>query len=197
MTYTFQPQFIKRDSPVPLRLIVGGWIISVIVIVTQGTVANVLIALMGVTLLGGGLLALSLKSSRMWRMVLGGTAGALATWLGYQFAFVDRLIPGRNAPRELLDVEIIASIILGLAVLAIGIGGLLEAVRAQAAPGNSPVLVRIYMIALGMAIAAAICATAGISNGVTIIVLLAIAAVLGALAWLRRERPSSDFTPTP
>lgn len=197
MTYTFQPQIIKRDSPVPLRLIVGGWLISVLVILTQGTVANVFIALMGVTLLAGGLVALSLKSSRMWRMVLGGTAGALATWLGYRFAFVERLFPARDAPRELLDVEIVASIILGLAVLAIGLGGILEAVRAQAAPGRSPIVVRVYMIALGMVIAGAICAAAGISTGVTVLVLLAIAAVLGALAWLRRERPSSDFTPRP
>lgn len=197
MTYTFQPQFIKRDSAVPIRMIAGGWIVGLLAIVAERPVSNFVIAVMGITLLGGGLLALSHRGDRMWRMLLGGTAGALTTWLGFQFAFVDRLLPVRDTPRDALDLSFLTAVVLGLAVLAIGIGGILEAVRAQAAPGNSPVVVRVYMIALGMAIAGAICATAGLSTRVTVVVLLAIASVLGALAWLRRQRPASDFTPTP
>jgi len=197
MTYTFQPQFIKRDSAVPIRMIVCGWVVAIATILYRNPASNAVIAIMGLTLLAGGLVALTLSADRMWRMVLGATAGALATLLGYRFAIADRLWPARSNVREILDLDHFAAIVLGLAVLAIGLGGVLEAVRAQASPGASPVIVRAYLIALGMTIAAALCRVAGVSAGVMVLVLIACGLGLGALAWLRRERPLSDFRPQP
>ena len=178
-------------------MIAGGWIVAILSILAFGTVKNVVIALMGITLLAGGLFAVSLNKDRTWRMVLGATAGAVAFWLGYRFAFADRLFPVRTVPRELLEVELIGSIILGLAVTSIGAGGLLEAVRAQAAPGRSPVAVRIYLVLVGMFIAGVLCTEAGVSNSIAIVAVFATGVGLGTLAWLRRERPESHFSPQP
>lgn len=197
MTYTFQPQFIKRDSAVPIRMVVGGWAVAMAAILYDGPVANAVIAMMGITLLAGGLVAMSLYANRMWRMILGATGGAVATLLGYEFAIADRLWPARDAIRDILDIEHAVAIVLGLAILSIGLGGMLEAVRAQAAPGKSPIAVRAYLIILGMVIAASLCRLAGVSTGVTVLVLVACGLGLGALAWLRRERPLSDFSPQP
>ena len=195
MTFTFQPQIIKRDSAVPLRMIVGGWIIGVVSILFFGTVSNVVIALMGITLLTGGLFAVGLNQNRTWRMVLGATAGAVALWLGYRFAFADRLFLVRDSPRSFLETEFLASVALGLGVTSIGLGGLLEAVRAQAAPGRSPLAVRIYLILVGMFIAGVLCTEAGVSSAIAILAIFATGVGLGALACLRRERPQSHFQP--
>lgn len=197
MTLTFQPQFIKQDSAVPLRMMVGGWAIAAAAIVVVGPVANRAIALMGLTLLAGGLIAMTLLSPRMWRMLLGASAGAVAAWLGYRFAFPDRLLPARDEPRDLLDREHLAAVAIGLSVLSIGLGGMLEAVRAQAAPGSSPWPVRVLLLAIGMGISWTICSIVDVSSGVKIIVVLATAAGLAALTWLRRERPIDHFTPRP
>lgn len=197
MTFTFQPQFIKQDSAVPLRMIVGGWAIGAFAIVVVGPVRNPVIALMGITLIAGGLLVLTLRANRVWRMVLGASAGAVATWLGYHFAFPDRLLAARDDPFELLDREHLAAIAVGLSVLSIGLGGLLESVRAQSSPGTSPMAVRALLVAIGMFIAGAGCAALNVSTGISILVTLASAAGLVTLTWLRRERPSTDFVPRP
>ena len=42
-------------------MIVGGWVVAVLSILVFGTVNNVVIALMGVTLLAGGLFAVGLN----------------------------------------------------------------------------------------------------------------------------------------
>lgn len=197
MTITFQPQFIKQDSAVPLRMMVGGWAVSVAAIVVVGPVANRVIAFMGVTLLAGGLIALTLTGTRTWRMVLGAAAGGFAAWLGYQFAFPDRILAAQDDPLELIDRNYLAAIALGLSTLAIGLGGLLEAVRAQASPGSSPWPVRVVLLLLGMVIAAAACSALNVSFGVTVLVIVATTIGLIALTWLRRERPSSHFVPRP
>ena len=176
-------------------MIVGGWVVAVLSILVFGTVNNVVIALMGVTLLAGGLFAVGLNKDRTWRMVLGATAGAVALWLGYRFAFADRLFLVRDSPRSFLETEFLASVALGLGVTSIGAGGLLEAVRAQAAPGRSPLPVRVYLILVGMFIAGVLCTEAGVANTVSIIAIFATGVGLGALAWLRRQRPESQFTP--
>jgi len=178
-------------------MIAGGWVVAVLSILAFGTVANVLIALMGITLLAGGLFAINFYNHRTGRMVLGATAGAIGVWLGYRFALADRLFLVRNNPRDLADVDLLGSIVLGLAVLSIGAGGLLEAVRAQASPGRSPVAVRVYLIAVGMFIVGALCTEAGVASTISIIAVFATGVGLGALAWLRQERPDSIFTPQP
>lgn len=169
--------------------------VGILTILGFGPVSNTLIALMGVTLLAGGLFAVGLNKDRTSRMVLGATAGALGLWLGYRFAFADRLFLIRDAPRSFLEVDFLASVVLGLAVTSIGAGGLLEAVRAQAAPGRSPVPVRIYLVIVGMFIAGVLCTEAGVSNVISTLAIFASGVGLGSLAWLRRERPASDFTP--
>jgi len=197
MTLTFQPQFIKQDSAVPLRMMVGGWAIGVAAIVVAGPVTNRFIAVVGITLLAGGLVAMTLIASRTWRMVLGASAGAFAAWLGYRFAFPDRILVAKDDPLDLLDRDHIAAIATGLSVLAIGIGGLLEALRAQAAPGSSPTPVRVLLVLIGMGIAAAACLTLEVSGAITALVAVATGIGLVALTWLRRERPTSDFIPRP
>jgi len=197
MTITFQPQFIKQDSAVPLRMMVGGWAIAVAAIISVGPVANRFFAFVGVTLLAGGLIALTLTGTRTWRMVLGSSAGGLAAWLGYKFAFPDRLIPAKDDPIDLIDRNHLAAIALGLAMLAIGLGGMLEAVRAQGSAGSSPWPVRVVLLLVGIFIAAAACAAFEVSAGVTVLVLVATTIGLIALTWLRRERPSSHFVPRP
>ena len=176
-------------------MIAGGWIVGVLSILFVGTVNNVVIALMGITLLAGGLFAVGINKHRTWRMVLGATAGGVALWLGYRFAFVDRLFPARSDPQELIGREQLASVALGLAIVSIGAGGLLEAVRAQAAPGRSPIAIRAYLIIVGMVLAGVLCAEAGVSQMISIIAIFAAGVGLGALAWLRRQRPESDFLP--
>lgn len=195
MTFSFEPQLIKQDSAVPLRMIVGGWVVGAAAVLLVGPVANSLIALMGFTLVAGGLVALTLVAPRAWRMVLGAATGAVAAWLGYQFAFTDRIIPAADDPLDVFDRDHIAAIGVGLAAMAIGIGGLLESIRAQAGPGKSPIPVRILLVVIGMIIAAATCATLGVSNGISVVVTLATAAGLIAMAWLRNERPTSAFRP--
>lgn len=195
MTFSFEPQLIKQDSAVPLRMMVGGWVVGVAAVLFVGPVANTLIALMGFTLVAGGLVALTLIAPRTWRMVLGAAAGAIAAWLGYRFAFPDRLIPAKDDPFELLDRDHLAAVAVGLSTMSIGIGGLLESIRAQAAPGTSHIAVRVLLVAIGMVIAGAICSILGISSGISIVVTLATAAGLIAMAWLRRERPNSAFVP--
>lgn len=197
MTFTFQPQFIKQDSAVPLRMMVGGWAIAAAAIVVVGPVTNRFLALAGVTLLTGGLIALTLTGTRMWRMLLGASAGALAAWLGYQFAFPDRILPARDEPMDLVDREHLAAVAVGLSMLSIGLGGMLEALRAQAGPGSSPWPVRVLLAIIGMTITWAVCSILEVSTGVSIVVTLATAAGLATLTWLRRERPDSHFVPRP
>lgn len=197
MTITFQPQFIKQDSAVPLRMMVGGWAVAVASIVTVGPVANRVIAFMGVTLLTGGLIAMTLTGTRTWRMVLGSAAGGFAAWLGYKFAFPDRILAATDDPLELIDKNYLAAIALGLSMLAIGFGGMLEAIRAQASAGSSPWPVRVVLLLIGMFIAAAACRALEVSAGVTVLVLIATTIGLIAMTWLRRERPTSHFVPRP
>lgn len=197
MTITFQPQFIKQDSAVPLRMIVGGWAIAVAAIIAVGPVANRVIAFMGVTLLAGGLIALSLTATRSWRMLLGASAGALAAWFGYKFAFPDRIIPAADDPLDVLDREHLAAIAIGLSVISIGLGGVLEAVRAQAAPGTSPWPIRVLLLVLGMAITMALCSIFSIATAITVLLTIASGIGLAALTWLRRERPATDYVPHP
>ncbi len=176
----------------------AGWLVAVFCILTVGPVANRAIALMGFTLVAGGLLAATLSSTRMWRMIIGATGGSIAAWFGYRFAIDDRLIPGlRDDPFDLLDSEHLAALGVGLGALAIGLGGMLEAMRAQSEPGESPIVVRIALIAIGMFIAGAICSQAGVSAGISVVVTLATGVALASMAWLRTERPLADFQPSP
>jgi len=195
MSFSFQPQLIKHDSAVPLRMMAGGWVVGVIAVLLVGPVANTLIALMGLTLVAGGLVALNLRGPRSWRMVLGAATGAVAMWLGYRFAFTERLLAGRDDPLDLVNREHLAAVAVGLSVLSIGVGGLLESVRAQAAPGTSPWPVRVLLIVIGMFIAGGSCAVLGVSGNISILVTIATGVGLAAMAWLRNERPTSDFVP--
>ncbi len=197
MTFSFQPQIIKGDSLVPFRMVVGGWAIAILAVLLDGPVANRLIGLMGLTLVAGALAAISLWGDRMWTMLIGAAGGAATAWLGFDFAFGERLIPARNDVGELLDRPHLAALAVGLGVFAIGLGGMLEAIRAQTQPGTSPFAIRIVLIGIGMAIVGAMCARAGVSPTISILAMLATAAILSAMAWLRRERPTSAFIPTP
>lgn len=197
MTLTFQPQFIKQDSAVPLRMMVGGWAIGIAAIVVVGPVTNRFIAAVGISLLAGGLIMMTLTASRTWRMVLGASAGAFAAWLGYRFAFPDRILAARDDPFDLFDREHISAIALGLSVLTIGLGGILEAMRAQAAPGSSPMPVRVLLVVIGMGVATAACLTLEVSGAISALVAAATGLGLVVLTWLRRERPTSDFIPKP
>ena len=178
-------------------MMVGGWIAGVVMILMIGPVANRLIALMGISLVAGGLVGLHLRANRMYRMVLGASTGAVAAWLGFRFALSDRLLPAVGDPLELADSDRLGAIALGLAVLSIGLGGVLEAVRAQASPGSSPLPVKVFLIFVGLTITAAIASAAGVSTGITLLLAFAAAAMLSAMAFLRTERPSSDFVPQP
>ncbi|MFT7476496.1 MAG: hypothetical protein ACI81L_003451 [Verrucomicrobiales bacterium] len=197
MTFSFQPHLIKQDSAVPLRMMAGGLIVGVAAVVSVGPVTNRATALIGLTLVAGGLIVLTLTGPRTWRMVFGAAAGAVASWLGYRFAFPDRIVPARDDPFELLHREHIAAIGLGLSVLSIGLGGLLESVRAQAAPGTSHIAVRALLVMIGMAIVGTLCVEFGVSRGVSAVATVAVGLGLTAMAWLRRERPTSDFVPRP
>lgn len=198
MTITLQPQFIRRDSSVPLRMITAGWIVGVAATIFEGAVDNRVLAVLGFTLLAGGLGAASLLATRMWRMIIGSAGGALAALLGYRFAVEDRIIPVmEERVLDLIDRDHLGVVAIGLGVLAIGLGGMLEAVRAQSEPGESPWPVRVLLIAVGTVIALAICELAGVSAVVTILVIIATAAALAAMAWLRGERPPHDFQPSP
>ena len=177
----------------------AGWLVAIFCVLTVGAVANRALAFMGFTLLAGGLLAATLHSTRMWRMLIGATAGAAASWLGYRFAIEDRLLPAVRGddPLDILTRDYLGAVGVGLGALSIGVGGLLEAMRAQNEPGESPVVVRIALIAIGMFIAGAICAWAGVSAGISVVVTLATGCALAAMAWLRSERPLADFQPSP
>ena len=152
---------------------------------------------MGISLVAGGLVGLHFRANRMYRMVLGASTGAIAAWLGFRFAFSDRLIPAVGDPFELANSSRLGAIALGLSVLSIGLGGVLEAVRAQASPGSSPLPVKVFLIFVGLTITAAIASAAGVSTSITLLLALAAAAMLSAMAFLRNERPSSDFIPQP
>ena len=173
----------------------GGWVIGAAVIFFVGPVENRAIALMGISLIGGGLIGLVLRAERMYRMVIGASAGAFTTWLGFRFAFTERLLPVASEPRDLADQDLLVAIVLGLSVMFIGIGGVLEAIRAQRDPGTSPLAVRVFLILVGLFITAAIATAAGVSQTVTLVLALAVAAGLAAMAFLRRERPLTDFVP--
>ncbi len=175
----------------------GGWVAGALIIFVDGPVANRLIALMGISLVAGGLIGLHLRATRMWRMVLGASTGAFAAWLGFRFAFSDRLLPSVGDPLELADSGRLFAIGLGLCVLSIGTGGVLEAVRAQGTPGSSPLWVKVFLIIVGLIITGAIASGAGVSTGITLLLAVAAAAGLAAMAFLRRERPASDFMPAP
>ncbi len=197
MGFSFEPQLIKRDSAVPLRMIVGGWIAAVVIIIIVGPVANRVIALMGITLASGGMIGLVFRSTRMYRMVLGASTGAFAAWLGFRFAFSERLIPAVSDPFELVSRDRLGAIVLGLSVLSIGLGGVLEAVRAQHEPGSSPVPIKVFLISVGLLISFGISRAAGVSLGIAMLLSLAAAATLAAIGFLRTERPSTDFVPQP
>lgn len=195
MSFSFEPQIIKQDSAVPFRMMAGGWLVGAAVIFFVGPVENTAIALMGITLIAGGMIGLVLKGERLYRMVLGATTGAFTTWMGFRFAFSDRLIPVASEPLELTDRDLLAAIVLGLSVFIIGIGGVLEAIRAQQDPGSSPLPVKVFLIVVGLVITAAIATTAGVSQVITLVLSVAVAVGLSAMAFLRRERPVSDFLP--
>lgn len=198
MSISFQPNFIRRDSSVPLRLVAGGMAFGVIATIADGPVANRLVAVLAFLLLGGGLMAVTLIGTRSERMLVGAGAGSLAAWLGYRFAIDDRLIPALDdGAGTLVDRHLIAAIIVGGSVLAMGLGGMLEALRAQSEPGQAPITIRVVLIAIGMFIAAIVCIYGGVSTGIAILVVIAAGVALGALAWLRAERPPEDFQPAP
>lgn len=198
MSISFQPNFIRRDSSVPLRLVAGGTAAGIIATIVEGPVTNRLIAVMAFILLGGGLLALTLIGSRTERMLIGLAAGGLAGWIGYRFAVDDRLIPAvDDGLSTLADRGLVAAIVVGGSVLSIGLGAILEAVRAQAEPGQSPIPVRVLLIAVGVFIAGLICNYSGVSTGISILVMLAAGIALAAMAWLRAERSPEDFQPAP
>lgn len=198
MPLSFQPNLIRRDSSVPIRLIAGGAALGCIVTIAEGPVQSRLIAVMAFVLLGGGLLAATLVGSRNERMIVGASAGAIATFLGYRFAIDERLIPAIDEGGDtLLDKDLISAMLVGASVLAMGVGGLLEALRAQSEPGQAPVPVRIVLVGVGVAIAAAICSLAGVSTGISILAMIAAGAALVAIGWLRAERPPHDFQPAP
>jgi len=197
MSFSFEPNLIKRDSVVPIRMMVGGWVLGVAAVLMVGPVANTPIALMGLTLLAGGLVAISLRGDRMWRMLLGTSTGAIAAWIGFRFAVTERLLPARNSPFDLIDMDLLAAVTVGLSVFSIGLGGVLEAVRAQTMPGSSPTIVRIALICIGMAMTFALTRAAGVSTSIALLATMAAAAGLAAMAWLRNERPAADFVPQP
>lgn len=197
MSFSFEPQLIKQDSAVPLRLMVFGWIAAVFIIIFVGPVANRLIALMGITLAAGGLIGLSIASTRTYRMALGASTGAFLTWLGFRFALSDRLLPAIGDPIELANRDRLSAIALGFAVMAIGIGGVLEAVRAQRIPGSSPVPVKILLIVVGIVITFSLGRAAGVSGLITLFLSLAAGTGLAAMGFLREPRPASDFAPHP
>ncbi len=179
-------------------MMVIGVIIGLGTLVIEDPVDNQFGAAVGLILLGGGLIYVTLFSARMWRMLIGAGAGAVAAWLGYRFGIDQRLVPVvEDEPTDVFDRVVLAPIALGTAVLTIGLGGLLEALRAQSEPGHSPIAVRVALIVIGAGIAAGICSLAGVSGGLTIAVVAATVLLLAALAWLRRERPPSDFQPSP
>ncbi len=198
MSVAFQPHIIRRDSNVPLRMMTIGWIVGIVVILVVGPVDGRVRALAGFTLLAGGLIAATLYSTRTWRMVIGLAGGAAAVWLGYRFAVEDRLRPGlENDPFDLLDRRHVAAILVGSAVLTIGLGGVLEAVRAQSEPGRSPLPIRVLLIALVTAVVAVLLDAVGADTLVVVLFTLATVISLATLTWLRRERPDFDFHPSP
>lgn len=198
MSVAFQPHIIRRDSNVPLRMMTIGWIIGAVVVIAVGPVDGRFRALAGLTLLTGGLIGATLYSSRTWRMVFGLTAGTVALWLGYRFAIEERLRPGlENEPLDLLDREHVAAILMGLAVGAIGTGGILEAIRAQSEPGHSPLPIRVLLIVVTTVIVAVFLNTIGADGLVVALFTAATAVSLATLAWIRRERPEFDFHPSP
>lgn len=176
-------------------MMAGGWLVGAAAIFFVGPVENVAIALMGISLIAGGMIGMVLKAERMYRMVIGASAGAFTAWLGFRFAFTERLLPVVSEPRDLADQDLLVAIALGLAVMFIGIGGVLEAVRAQRDPGTSPLAVRVFLILVGLFITAAIASAAGVSPAVTALLAVSVAVGLTAMAFLRRERPLSDFLP--
>ena len=198
MSVAFQPHIIRRDSNVPLRMMTIGWIIGVVVVIVVGPVDGRVGALAGLTFLAGGLIGATLYAGRTWRMVFGLIAGTLAVRLGYRFAVDERLRPGlENEPLDLLDREHVAAILLGLAVAAIGGGGILEAIRAQSEPGRSPLPVRILLIVATTVIVGVLLNTVGADGLIVGLFTAATAVSLATLAWLRRERPEYDFQPSP
>jgi len=198
MPLSFQPNLIRRDSSVPIRLIAGGTALGCVATIAEGPVQSRLIAVMAFVLLGGGLIAVTLVGSRNERMLVGAAGGAIAAFLGYRFAIDDRLIPAIDEGTDtLLDRDLISAILVGASVLAIGVGGLLEALRAQSEPGQAPVPVRVLLVGVGVAIAAAACSLAGVSTGISILLMIASGAALVAIGWLRAERPPDDFQPAP
>ncbi|MGI9608338.1 MAG: hypothetical protein ACR2P0_19570 [Acidimicrobiales bacterium] len=198
MTNTLQPQFIKQDSAVPIRLIAGGWVVSTAAAILENPIENSRLAILALAFVGGGFIALSLFGSRMWRMLIGSAAGGVAAWQGWLFGVDERLIPLlEDDPIDMLDRFTVASISFGLGILAIGLGAMLEALRAQSEPGRSPLIARIALIIIGVGVAAAVCSLADVSGGPMVAVLAAVAALFAALAWFRRELPESDFHPSP
>lgn len=198
MSVAFQPHIIRRDSNVPLRTMTIGWIIGIVVVLIVGPVDGRFQALAGFTFLAGGLIAATLYSTRTWRMLIGLTAGTAAIWLGYGFAVTDRLRPGlENEPLDLLDRDHVSAILVGGAVLAIGIGGILEAIRAQSEPGRSPTLIRVLLIVITTTIVAVLLSTVGADTLVAVLFTIATAITLVTLTWIRRDRPDYDFHPSP
>ncbi len=198
MSVAFQPHVIRRDSTVPLRMMTIGWIIGIVVVTVVGPVSSRMTALAGLTLLAGGLIAATLYSTRMWRMIFGLAGGAVALWLGYRFAVTDRLQPGiDNDPVDLLDRSHVSAILMGLSVMTIGLGGVLEAVRAQSEPGRSPLPVRILLIALVTAVVAGLLSAVGADTLIVVLFSAAVVISLAAVTWARRERPHHDFHPSP
>jgi len=94
-------------------------------------------------------------------------------------------------------MDLLAAVTVGLSVFSIGLGGVLEAVRAQTMPGSSPTIVRIALICIGMAMTFALTRAAGVSTSIALLATMATAAGLAAMAWLRNERPAADFVPQP
>ena len=198
MSVAFQPHIIRRDSNVPLRMMTIGWIVGVVVVIIVGPVDGRLRALMGLTFLAGGLIAATLYSSRPLRMLFGLTAGAAAVWLGYRFAIDDRLRPGlEGEPLDLLDRDHVAAILMGLAVATIGLGGILEAVRAQSEPGRSPTPIRVLLIVITTVIVALLLGTAGADTLVVVLFTPTTAVAPATLPRVPPGRPAFDFHPSP
>lgn len=175
-----------------------GWLLGILAVLAEAPVPSRFWVGVGITLLAGGLMAMTLSTTRTARMLIGAATGGAAAWFGYRFAVVDRLKPWYDDDAfAILERDHLTMLAVGFSILVIGLGGLLEAVRAQSEPGSSPLPIRIVLLAIGAAIAAAACSLFGVSGNITLLVMVAVVAALATLTWLRRERSQTDFQPTP
>lgn len=120
---------IDPESNVPIRMIVFGSFAS-IVLAILGALGNPIVPTIGYVAVGTAMTFLIIDGASQLRIWVGLAAGLALGIFGWRFTISQRVWPALSDVESLADGDVLLAICIGFATLAVGLGCLLESLRA-------------------------------------------------------------------